>query len=218
MQSFVAYYRVSSGIQERSGLGLDAQRATVRQYADPLGAIIEEFTEIESGSVHERPQLHAALAACRRRGAVLLIAKLDRLARSVSLVSSLMDGNVRFIACDMPEANRLTLHLLAAVAEHEREMISQRTKAALAIAKARGVKLGNPRAAVIARQAAQQAQASADRFARQLAPLVIGLQAQGIHGPRALARELNARSVKTRGGGLWHASTAANLLKRIASE
>ena len=217
MEKFVAYYRVSTGMQERSGLGLDAQRATVARFATDRGEVVASFTEIESGALDDRPQLHAALAACRRAGAVLLIAKLDRLGRSVARIAALMDGDVRFVACDLPGADRLTLHLLAAVAEHERALISERTKAALAAAKARGVTLGNPRAAEMARQAAQQAQASADRFARQLAPLVIGLQAQGVRGPRALARELNARGVRTRGGGQWYASTAANLLKRLST-
>ena len=140
----VANYRVSTERQGQSGLGLDAQRSAVAAYAagrDLLG----EFVEVESGRKDNRPQLAAALALCRQKRAVLVIAKLDRLARSVAFISNLMESGVEFVAVDMPQANRLTLHILAAVAEHEREMISQRTRSALAAAKVRGIRLGNPR-------------------------------------------------------------------------
>jgi DNA invertase Pin-like site-specific DNA recombinase len=120
-------------------LGLEAQRAAVNVYiTSQRGTLLEEYREIESGKKDDRPQLAAALAACRKHKAVLVIAKLDRLARRVSFISALMDGDVDFVACDFPQANRLTLHILAAVAEHERAMISDRTKAALKAAKARG--------------------------------------------------------------------------------
>lgn len=142
---FVSYVRVSTERQGKSGLGLDAQRAAVNIYvAGQRGQLIQEFREIESGKKDERPQLAAALAARRKHKAALVIAKLDGLARRVSSISSLMDGDVDFVACDFPQANRLTLHILAAVAEHEREMISQRTRSALQAARWRGVKLGNP--------------------------------------------------------------------------
>jgi DNA invertase Pin-like site-specific DNA recombinase len=126
---------------------MDAQREAVARFISGRGTIAAEFTEVESGRKASRPQLNAAIAECRKRRAVLVIAKLDRLARNVAFVANLMDSDVEFIAVDMPQANRLTIHILAAVAEHEREMTSQRTKAALAQAKARGTKLGNPRAA-----------------------------------------------------------------------
>ena len=142
---FVAYYRVSTDCQGASGLGLDAQRQAVVHHAGS-GQLVAEYTEIESGRRHtNRPQLLAALAECRKRRAVLLIARLDRLARNVAFIANLMESGADFIACDMPTANRLTIYILAAVAEPEREIISKRTKAALAEAKRRGTRLGNPR-------------------------------------------------------------------------
>ena len=143
---YIAYYRVSTQRQGRSGLGLEAQQQAVNVFLHGHEElIIESFTEIESGRKNDRPQLAAALDACRRYKAVLVIAKLDRLARNVHFISGLMESGVEFVAVDMPEANRLTIHILAAVAEHERETISQRTKAALQAAKARGTKAGQPR-------------------------------------------------------------------------
>jgi DNA invertase Pin-like site-specific DNA recombinase len=142
---FVAHYRVSTDRQRASGLGLEAQRESVARHIG-LGQIIAEYTETESGKQHtNRPQLAAALDACRKHRAVLVIAKLDRLGRNVAFISALMESSVEFVCCDNPHATRLLLHMLAAFAEHEREMISKRTKAALAAAKARGVRLGNPR-------------------------------------------------------------------------
>jgi DNA invertase Pin-like site-specific DNA recombinase len=129
---YLAYYRVSTDKQGHSGLGLDAQRAAVQAYlAQGAWTLQAEFTEVESGQRADRPVLARALAACRAQGAILVIAKLDRLARNVAFISNLMDSGVEFVAVDFPQANRLTLHILAAVAEHERDMISARTKAAL---------------------------------------------------------------------------------------
>jgi DNA invertase Pin-like site-specific DNA recombinase len=139
---FLAYYRVSTDRQGRSGLGLEAQQAAVRGY---LGAAapIAEFTEIETGKRNDRPQLKEALALCRKRKAKLVIAKLDRLSRNLAFIATLMDSGVEFVAVDNPHATRLTLHILAAaVAEHERHMIADRTTAALQAAKARGIRLG----------------------------------------------------------------------------
>src|ERR1700740_755287 len=142
---FVAYFRVSTDAQGRSGLGLEAQREAVGRHVGAAGGrIVAEFEEIESGKKNDRPKIAAAISTSRLKRATLVIAKLDRLARNVAFVSNLMEGGVDFVACDNPYATRLTIHILAAVAEHERELISQRTKAALAAAKARGVKLGNP--------------------------------------------------------------------------
>ncbi len=142
---FVAYYRVSTDRQGRSGLGLDAQREAVAgQVQRAGGEIVADFTEIESGKRADRPELRAALAEAKRHRATLIIARLDRLSRNMAFIANLVDARIDFIACDNPHATRLTLRILVAVAEHEREMISARTKAALAIAKARGVRLGNP--------------------------------------------------------------------------
>jgi DNA invertase Pin-like site-specific DNA recombinase len=139
---FAAYYRVSTDRQGKSGLGIEAQQAAVRGY---LGASmpIAKFTEIETGKRNDRPELERALALCRKRKAKLVIAKLDRLSRNLAFIAALMDSSVEFVAVDNPHATRLTLHILAAVAEHEREMIAQRTKAALQAAKARKIRLGS---------------------------------------------------------------------------
>lgn len=139
MPEFVAYYRVSTARQGQSGLGLDAQRSAVAGFVAGRGELAAEFTEVESGRKNDRPQLIAALDLCRRRKAVLVIAKLDRLARNVAFVARLMESGAEFVAVDNPHATKLLVHLLAAFAEHERDQISARTVAALAAAKARGV-------------------------------------------------------------------------------
>src|ERR1700735_4834305 len=143
---FVAYYRVSTAKQGASGLGLESQKESVRSYLNGgRWKMVDEVTEIESGKRNDRPALARALALCRVHNATLVIAKLDRLARNVNFISNLMEAGVEFTAVDFPQANRLTIHILAAVAEHEAVMISLRTKAALAAAKARGVVLGGDR-------------------------------------------------------------------------
>jgi DNA invertase Pin-like site-specific DNA recombinase len=145
---FIAYFRVSTDRQGKSGLGLEAQREAVLNYLNGGSwTMAAEFTEVESGKHADRPQLAAALAACKKQKARLVIAKLDRLSRNLAFIATLMDSGVEFVAVDNPHANKLTIHILAAVAQHEREMIAQRTREALAAAKARGVKLGNPRLA-----------------------------------------------------------------------
>ncbi len=170
------------------------------------------------------PKLAAALAHAKATGATVVIAKLDRLARNVAFISNLMESGVEFVAADMPMANRLTVHVLAAVAEHEREMISQRTKAALGAAKARGKHLGNPNGARALRAAgagkvgwtagADGNRAAADKFARQLVPVIETIRADGITSLEGIATELNARSIPTARGGRWYATTVRNLLAR----
>jgi DNA invertase Pin-like site-specific DNA recombinase len=201
----IAYYRVSTAQQGASGLGLEAQRAAVARHVHSTGGgLVGEFEEVESGRKSDRPQLAAALAACRAHRATLVIAKLDRLARNVAFISSLMESGVEFIAADMPMANRLTVHILAAVAEHEREMISARTKAALAAAKARGVKLGNPhllvgnRASALA--AARVRQRRARSKARDVLPYVEAARKAGCITLAEIAAALTARGIKTPGG------------------
>jgi DNA invertase Pin-like site-specific DNA recombinase len=220
--NFVAYYRVSTERQGRSGLGLEAQQKAVRDHLNGGDwNLVREFTEVESGKRSDRPKLAEALKTCRVRGATLIIAKLDRLARNVHFVSGLMESGVEFTAVDFPQANRLTVHILAAVAEHEAKMISERTKAALAAAKDRGVKLGgfrkNAKLTMKARQAGCEAvTARADAFATDLAPTIAELRAAGATSLRAIARGLNERGIRTpRGVGEWQAGSVAQLLGRL---
>jgi DNA invertase Pin-like site-specific DNA recombinase len=145
MTTFIAYFRVSTDKQGVKGLGMEAQKDAVERYVESVdGDIVAAYTEVESGSNSDRPQLAKALAHARAAKAVLIIAKLDRLSRNLLFIAQLMESKVEFLACDFPQANKLMLHIMAAFAEHEREMISIRTKAALKAAKARGVRLGNP--------------------------------------------------------------------------
>lgn len=221
---FVAYYRVSTVRQGRSGLGLDAQRKSVAEHLNG-GAweLLAEFTEVESGKRNDRPELAKALDLCRRQKATLVIAKLDRLARNVHFISGLMESRVDFVAVDMPTANRLTVHILAAVAEHEREMISARTKAALGAARDRGRKLGwsNPARheehVLAASRGAAGNRARADRFAANVLPIVRDIKAAGVSTLEGIAAALNARGVRTARGATWHPSTVRNLLGRDAA-
>src|SRR3954471_7798 len=183
---FVSYLRVSTAMQGASGLGLEAQREAIDRHVRQAGGkLLSEHIEIESGKKNDRPEIAKALAAARAKRATLIIAKLDRLARNVAFISNLMESGVDFVAVDLPQANRLTVHILAAVAEHEAKMISERTKAALAAAKARGQQLGGDRGARLtakARQAGCKAvTARADAFAADIAPAVAELQAAGAH-------------------------------------
>ena len=210
---FVAYYRVSTDRQGRSGLGLVAQREAVRHYLASVGGVLAaEHTEVETGKRSDRPELQRALAVCRRPKAKLLIAKLDRLSRNVAFIAALMDGNTEFVACDNPHATRLTLHILAAVAEHEREAISQRTKAALQAAKARGTRLGRNGA----ERLAPNNKAAAINRAEQLKPLLGQLVAAGMSA-RQIAAELTARGVPTPRGGRWHPQTVTRVMDRVSN-
>lgn len=216
--SFIAYYRVSTDRQGRSGLGLEAQRQAVEDFLNGREwEVVGAFTEVESGKRKDRPELAKAIEACKRQNARLVIAKLDRLARNVAFVANLMEGGIDFVACDIPEANRLTIHILAAVAEHERELISQRTKAALQAAKARGVRLGSPNPRKGSIQGVQANKESADRFAANVRPLIDDIRAMGITTLRGIAKTLNVRGVSTARGGSWHAATVRNLLQRTGT-
>ena len=213
---FVAYFRVSTDKQGKSGLGLDAQRRAVQQYLNGgTWSLIGEFTEIESGKRNERPELAKALAACKRQKAKLVIAKLDRLSRNLAFIATLMDSGVEFIAVDNPHANKLTVHILAAVAQHEREVIAQRTKDALQAAKARGVVLGNPKLDAVRDRAVASVKADADRFARNVAPIIREIQSSGVPSHRGIARALNARGVATARGGAWTAVQVGSILRRV---
>jgi DNA invertase Pin-like site-specific DNA recombinase len=213
MTAYIAYYRVSTDKQGNSGLGLEAQRQSVATYCAGRGDIIAAFTEIESGRKTARPQLAQALATCRQQRATLVIARLDRLARNVAFIANLMESGVDFVAVDMPEANRLTIHILAAVAEHERELISSRTKAALKAAKARGVRLGNPNPIPAAKKAMQALKAQTSAYQATVRPLLQQLQQEG-YTLSATARELNQRGVPTARGGRWYATTVKNILQQ----
>ena len=215
---FVAYYRVSTKQQGSSGLGLDAQReAVTRHLRSTPDMQLVEIVEIESGKMKDRPELAKALQLCRQTGAILVIAKLDRLARNVAFVSALMDSGIDFIACDNPQANRLTLHILAAVAEDEARRISERTKAALAAAKARGTKLGGDRGYRPngrPDQALSALRTQTDDFILSVVPIINDIKAVGHTTFGAISAELNRRGIRTRRGGGWHASTVRNMMLR----
>jgi DNA invertase Pin-like site-specific DNA recombinase len=215
---YIAYYRVSTARQGRSGLGLEAQRQAVTTHLRGEKPLYE-FTEIESGRRSDRPKLAEALAACRVHKATLVIAKLDRLARNVAFVSNLMDAGVEFEAVDFPQANRLTIHILAAVAEHEARMISERTRAALAAAKERGRSLGGFRGRVgsgtdLARARAARV-AKVNQRAIDLAPTIAAVRADGAQSLRSIAAGLNSRGITTVRGAAWSASQVRTLLARI---
>jgi DNA invertase Pin-like site-specific DNA recombinase len=197
---FVAYYRVSTDKQGKSGLGLDAQRNAVLDYLDRgKWELLGEFTEIESGKRSDRPELETAIAFAKKHCARLIIAKLDRLSRNVAFISALMERKVDFIAVDNPHATKFNLHILAAVVEFERDAISRRTREALAAAKARGVKFGNYARISAAKQAATAARAESVRPA---------IEATAHLSLQGAADELNRRSLTTAGGKAWHATAA----------
>ena len=205
-QQFVTYYRVSTQRQGSSGLGLDAQRQTVAQYlAGSSRTTVGEFVEVETGkganALDRRPQLRLALDLCKKTGATLLIAKLDRLARNVHFVSGLMESKVSFVACDLPEANQLTIHIMAAFAEHEARRISERTRDALAAAKARGVVLGATGPANL-KTCNDLRQQKALQFRERLRPVLDDMKAQELTR-RAMVERLNALGIKAPMGGTW---------------
>jgi predicted site-specific integrase-resolvase len=239
-RKFVAYYRVSTEKQGRSGLGLEAQQEAVRSYLNGgAWTLVAEVVEIESGKRNDRPRLAEALRLCRLHGAVLIIAKLDRLARNVAFISNLMESGVEFTAVDFPQANRLTVHILAAVAEHEREMISKRTKDALASKRAfyarltdqekaelrlrgKATQLGGNRGKVhlVARKGALASavirSTKAKRRAADVAPIVHELQAAGA-SLRKVAAALNDRHIPTARGSRWTATQVMRVLDQAGS-
>jgi DNA invertase Pin-like site-specific DNA recombinase len=220
---FVSYLRVSTARQGRSGLGLDAQRQAVEDFLNGGDwNVVKEFIEVESGKRADRPQLAKALQVCRVHGAKLVIAKLDRLSRDAHFLLGLEKAGVDFVCADMPSANRLTVGIMAMVAEEERRMISQRTKAALAAAKRRGVKLGgyreNAKLTAKARAKGRAAlQAKALSRAMDLAETVKELQVAGCMSLRAIAAGLDQRGITAVRGGKWSANQVARVLELIAS-
>lgn len=218
---FVSYLRVSTARQGASGLGIEAQRAAVETFLNGGNwSVLQEFVEVESGKNDARPQLAAALNLCQLTGAKLVIAKLDRLSRDAHFLLGLQKAGVPFIAADMPDANELTVGIMALVAEQERRAISKRTKEALAAAKARGVKLGCPLGAAHLRQygnahAVEAVKVQAASRASSLAATIEAIRSEGHASLREIADELNRRCITTPRGGCWHASSVRNLLARL---
>jgi DNA invertase Pin-like site-specific DNA recombinase len=223
---FISYLRVSTARQGASGLGLEAQREAVSGYLNGgRWTLVQEVVEVESGKRNDRPAIAEALRLCRLHRATLIIAKLDRLARNVHFISSLMESGVDFIAVDFPQANRLTVHILAAVAEHEAAMISTRTKAALTAAKARGVALGGQRGSVdrmkrIGRKGnAASASVRSEAVAKRnedLMPVIEDIRASGNASPQKIADALNRRGITAARGGAWSAVQVRRVIERTA--
>jgi len=209
---FIGYYRVSTARQGVSGLGLDAQKKSIADYLNGgHWKIIAEFVEVESGKRNNRPELERALALAKQTGATLILAKMDRLGRRASYVLNLLDNSgVRFMFVEMPHASKLEIGIRAVVAEEEGRAISERTKAALAAAKRRGVKLGT-----YGRELARQNKAAAAEHARKLAPTVAEIRASGVQSVRAVAEELNRRGVPSARGARWHVPAVFRLLRLI---
>jgi DNA invertase Pin-like site-specific DNA recombinase len=221
---FISYLRVSTAKQGVSGLGLEAQRASVQAHLNGGNwKIVCEVIEIESGKDNARPELAKALRLCRLHGATLLVAKLDRLSRNVAFLSNLMESKVRFTAADMPEADETHLHMMAVFAQHEARMISTRTKAALKAAKARGTALGGRRVsakrfAQIAAQGRKASIASRTResteWAKDVRGIIVDIQAAGAKSLRQIAAGLNERTIPTSRGGAWSAVQVQRILTR----
>lgn len=220
---FVGYVRVSTARQGQSGLGLLAQEAAIQLHVRGKGgALAHTFTEVESGRKNSRPQLLKALELAKLTGATLVIAKLDRLSRNAAFLLALQESGVRFVATDMPDANELTVGIMALVAQQERHAISQRTREALQAAKTRGRKLGNPNGAAALRRAGKGngaavlvAQEIADARADALRGTIEELRAAGKESLGDFARALNERGILTARNARWHRSSVANLLKRL---
>lgn len=213
MKKAITYYRVSTERQGISGLGLDAQRQAVQDFARANGFLLaDEYVEVESGRKQNRPVLLRALNSCKKQQATLLIARLDRLGRNVAFISRLMEAGVDFKAVDNPYAGKLVVHIMAAFAEHERDLISQRTKDALKIAKGNGIELGKYGRHVLSVENRRKA----DQFALTLQPLIHELEQVGITTIRAITDELNRRQIPSyRSDARWHVSTVYRLMKRL---
>ena len=223
-EKYICYYRVSTADQGRSGLGLDAQRKTVLDFLNGIGhEIVSEYTEIESGGKDDRPALQKALKACRLKKARLIVSKLDRLSRDLHFISELQQAGVPFVIAEMPDATELTIHIYAALAQHECKVISQRTKAALEQLKAKGVKLGNPclrKGEKIpgggdTTTANKVRLGKADKYAQDMISVIAEFQETGSTSLREIADDLNNAGYKTARGGQWHATSVSRILKRF---
>jgi DNA invertase Pin-like site-specific DNA recombinase len=220
IKALVTYVRVSTSGQGRSGLGIEAQRAALRHFAETEAfEVVREFVEVETGkgsdALDRRPQLKAALAAARKLRCHVAVAKLDRLSRDVHFISGLMAHKVPFLVAELgPDVDPFVLHLFAALAEKERALISTRTRQALSAAKARGVTLGNPRLHVARKSAVDAVKTEADRYAANVLPIIREAQKAGARTLREIAEALNARGIATARGGQWYAQSVANVLAR----
>jgi DNA invertase Pin-like site-specific DNA recombinase len=219
--SFVAYYRVSTARQSRSGLGLEAQRKAVSDFLNGGSwQLLAEFVEVESGKADARPQLGQALNICELTGSTLVVAKLDRLSRNLAFLAKLQESGARFVAADMPEANELTIHIMAAVAQAERKAISARTKEALAAAKARGVRLGGRRGNLQdlgkgpAKSAEVRRKIALDRARKVRGQIEAIVSAGEGSSLRRIATALNERGITAPRGGKWHAAQVKAVLQR----
>lgn len=224
---FVSYVRVSTGKQGRSGLGLEAQRAAITTYLNGgPWELLQEFQEVESGKDADRPQLQQALNLCKLTGATLLIAKLDRLSRDLHFITSLQKAGIDFVACDMPQASPFTIHIYAALAQQERQFISERTKVALEAAKARlglekhirpnnSTSEGRQKGTQVSTTVRQE---KADRYAASVLPVILECKAEG-GSLRQIAAALNTRNILTARGaaGKWSASQVKAILDRAAT-
>lgn len=215
---YVAYYRVSTDKQGKSGLGLESQQASVASFIEKRGGkLLEAFTEVESGKRSDRPKLDKALRRCLLTGATLVIAKLDRLSRDIAFIANLQKSKVEFLCVDMPEANTLTIGMMAVLAQYEREMISERTKAGLAAAKRRGVKLGNPNLHLVRPNntvnATAQASANAKARNEQVRELITEIEAEQGRAmtTRELAKALNTAGYKTARGKLFSSAQVSRI-------
>lgn len=225
MTKAIAYYRVSTDKQGRSGLGLEAQRSAVETLCQSRGwqLIAPPFQEVESGKRDDRPELQKAILRCRQTGATLVIAKLDRLSRNAAFLLTLRDGGVKFLAADIPDANEFTVNIMALVAQQEREAISARTKAALKAAKARGTRLGNPQGAAAFkgrlgyRTGAASIRRKADEHAQLLKPVIERLRQEGHTSFNEISRQLNDEGMRTPRGRRWYPTSVRNLLARLNS-
>ena len=219
-RSYVAYFRVSTPKQGRSGLGLDAQRTSVNAYVGTTGLIAGEFTDIESGKKNDRPQLLAAIAYSKQHCAVLLIAKLDRLTRNVAFIFTLRDSGIEFVCADMPEANTLTIGVMSTMAQYERELIGERTRKALAEKKRQGAQLGTPAnlnaAAILKSRQIRQANARQDENNRRAATLARSLRQAGQNWSQ-IAQTLNDNGFRTRRGKPFHVMQVQRVIRLMDS-
>lgn len=221
-ERFVSYMRVSTDRQGKSGLGLAAQQKAIQSYIEGKGTLTGEFLEVESGKgAANRPELLAAIKRCRLKNATLLVAKLDRLSRDLWFITTIQKFGVRFVCADNPEINELTIHILGALSQYERQLISERTKAALGAAKERGVILGNPKLSDVrntdTKAASERNQRRADDFAREVMPEIDRLVHGGAKSLRSIAEGLNVAGITTRRQTKWTAAAVQRVLARKPS-